>query len=84
MTYTERQKNKMMDRSFDAACLTVKGETEWAEQIMTRLTNTYPEIKDYLGQMYEFYVNMVTNNNTFLTRADYMIANRDKLTLQYK
>lgn len=74
----------MMDRSFDAACLAVKGETEWAEQIMTRLINTYPELKEYLDNMYGFYVNMVTNNNTFLARADYMIANRDKLTLQYK
>ena len=84
MVYTERQQNKMMDRSFDAACLAVKGETEWAEQIMTRLTNTYPDLKDYLDKMYKFYVNMVTNNNTFLTRADYMIENRDKITLQYK
>lgn len=74
----------MMDRSFDAACLAVKGETEWAEQIMTRLINTYPELKEYLDNMYGFYVNMVTNNNTFLARADYMIENRDKIKLQYK
>lgn len=84
MEYTERQKNMMMDRAFDAACLAVKEENEWADQIMTRLKSTYPELPEYLNNMYEFYVNMVTNNKSFLARADYMIENRDKIRLHYK
>ena len=84
MEYTERQKYRMMDRSFDAACLAVKGETEWAAQIMGRLVNTYPEAEDYIYGLYGLYVNMVSGNQTFLRRADYMIENRDKIKLQYK
>lgn len=74
----------MMDRAFDAACLAVKDETEWSEQIMKRLKGTYPELSDYFQNMYDFYVNMVSSNTDFLSRADYLIENRNKVRLQYR
>lgn len=73
----------MMDRAFDAACLKVKGEEEWSNQIMTRLKITYPEQKEYLGNMYDFYINMVSNNKDFLERADYMIEHKKTIRLVY-
>lgn len=73
----------MMDRAFDAACLKVKGEDEWSKQIMTRLKATYPGLVKYLGDMYDFYVNMVSNNKDFLSRADYMIENKKTIRLYY-
>lgn len=73
----------MMDRAFDAACLKVKGEDEWSKQIMTRLKATYPGLVEYLGKMYDFYVNMVSNNKDFLSRADYMIENKKTIRLYY-
>lgn len=73
-----------MDRTFDAACLTVKNETEWSSQILTRLRNGYPDYIDRINQLYEFYVTMVSNNDKFLSRADYMIENRGKLKLRFK
>lgn len=81
---TERQKNILMDRTFDAACLNVKGEVDWANQIIERLKGNYNGIEDYVNQMYEFYVNMVSTNNTFLSRADYMIEHKDTLKLMYR
>ena len=83
MEYSEKQKNRMMDRSFDAACLKVKGEEEWSNQIMERLKATYPGKLDYIQKMYEFYVNMVSANNDFLSRADYMIEHRNTLRLSF-
>ena len=83
MEYSEKQKNRMMDRSFDAACLMVKGEGEWSNQIMERLKATYPELSGYLQNMYEFYVNMVSANNDFLSRADYMIEHRSTIRLSF-
>lgn len=73
----------MMDRAFDAACLKVKGEEEWSNQIMTRLKVTYPERTEYLGNMYDFYINMVSNNKDFLARADYMIEHKKTIRLSY-
>lgn len=83
MNITEKQQNRMMDRAFDAACLKVKGEEEWSNQIMTRLKATYPEQKEYLGTMFDFYVNMVKNNEDFLERADYMIEHKKTIRLSY-
>ena len=74
----------VMDRAFDAACLKVKGEVEWAEQILTRLKNTHPENEEYIEKLHNFYVDMVSTNTTFLVRADYMIEHKNNLRLQYK
>lgn len=74
----------VMDRAFDAACLNVKGEKEWATQILNRLYATYPENKQYIENLYNFYINMVSSNTTFLSRADYMIEHKNNLKLKYK
>lgn len=73
----------LMDRTFDAACLTKKNEEEWANQIITRLLVNHPEQKEYINNLYEFYLNMVEQNTDFLVRADYMIENKNKLRLRF-
>ena len=75
--------NRAIDRTFDAACLKVKGETEWAETILNRIKSKYPADEAAIELLYDKYVVMVTNNPTFLSRAEYMIENRDKLRLRY-
>lgn len=74
----------VMDRAFDAACLKVKGEEEWSNQILTRLKATHPENKEYIENLFNFYVNMVSSNTTFLVRADYMIEHKNNLKLKYR
>lgn len=72
-----------MDRTFDAACLQARNETEWSDQIMNRLIEKYPENKDYIQGLYGLYLNMVTNNTSFLRRADYMIEHRETIKLKF-
>lgn len=84
MKLSEHNQNMIMDRAFDAACLYVKGEEEWCDKIMNRLISTYPELEEYCNNLFNFYVNMVTANNDFLSRADYMIEHRETIRLQYK
>ena len=76
-------KDILMDRTFDSACLKAKGETEWADKIITRLKGKHPEYTDYINRLVEFYTDMVTANTSFLTRADYMIENKNKIKLRF-
>lgn len=73
----------LMDRTFDAACLRVKGDTEWSNQIILRLKSNHPESVEQINKMVEFYTNMVSNNADFLSRADYMIEHKGKMRLRF-
>lgn len=75
--------DKVLDRTFDAACLTVRKETEWGKQIINRLKANYPENADYIDNTFNFYVTMVTHNPDFLSRADYLIEHKKTVRLRF-
>lgn len=75
----------ILDRSFDAACLMVKGETEWSDQILKRLKANNKEYSDYIDEVFAFYVNAGTHNPDFInSRAEYMLNNKNNLKLRFK
>jgi hypothetical protein len=75
----------IMDRAFDAACLILKGETDWANQIMERLKSNYPQNTEYIDGVYKLYIDAGTNNPDFVSsRGEYMINNKNKIKLRFK
>ena len=73
----------VMDRAFDAACLIVSGDEEWGNEILARLKKENPENIKYIEGLMTLYTNMVSNNKTFLSRADYMHEHKGKLRLKF-
>lgn len=71
----------MTDRVFDVVCLEAKGETEWSDQIMAKLKETYPDYSKYQQACYHIFSKEDTS--ILMARADYMVQHRDTIKLDY-
>lgn len=72
-----------MDRTFDASCMTRAGETEWAEQILTRLKATYPQLSGNIDTLYNGYLSFPMAEY-IQYRMDYMLTHKGTMKLRYK
>lgn len=78
---TQKELNVIMDRTFDASCVKRAGETEWANQILTRLKANYPS--DVIDTYYNFYINC-PYADYIEYRMKYMLEHKSTLILKYK
>ena len=74
----------MIDRIFDAACLKVKGEEEWSEEIIEKLKKIYPEYEETIDKIFNIYIKTTRTYTAFSKRADYMIEHKNNLKLKYR
>lgn len=73
----------ILDRTFDASCMTRAEETEWAEQILTRLKVTYPHLSEIIDNTYNGYLSLPMAEY-IQYRMDYMLEHKGKMKLRYK
>lgn len=78
---TEKESNILMDRTFDASCVKRAGETDWANQIITRLKANFPS--DIVDKYYQFYLSC-QYADYIEYRMKYMLEHRNTLKLRYK
>jgi hypothetical protein len=73
----------IMDRAFDVACVSI-ADKEWSEQIYERLTNKYPQYKDYIDNLIRFYKQGLEANAEYCTyRRDYMLEHKKQMKLRF-
>ena len=73
----------ILDRTFDASCMTRAGEAEWSNQILTRLKATYPQFSESIEYTYNGYLSLPMAEY-IQYRMDYMIEHKGKLRLRYR
>ena len=73
----------ILDRTFDASCMTRAGENEWAEKILTRLKVNHPELKEHIERTYEGYLSLPMAEY-IQYRMDYMLEHKDTIRLRYR
>lgn len=72
----------IQDRTFDAICAKRAGLTELHDKILVRLKGNYPQLKDYIQQLYDLYDGFL--DEITAPRGEYLKEQQDKLKLRYR
>jgi len=72
----------LMDRTFDAICAKRAGLNELHDMILSRLKANYPDLKEYIQQLYDLYDGFLDEITE--PRSQYLKEHRDCLKLRYK